>query len=99
MTKISRRNLLKMAAGGGVAAGLGLVARPGGIGSLVSAAPAAARRSPDESQPWFEASIPDLQALMTSGELTSRELTQAYLGRIGQLNPLLGAVIETNPQA
>jgi amidase len=36
---------------------------------------------------------------MASGWLSSRELTQAYLMRIAQLNPLLGAVIETNPQA
>jgi amidase len=36
---------------------------------------------------------------MASGQLTSRELTQGYLGRIASLNPLLGAVIETNPNA
>jgi amidase len=88
---------LNLAAGASVAAGLGLTTRATGIGSLVGAAPA--RRGPDESAPWFEASIPDLQAFMTSGELTSRELTQAYLRRIDRLNPLLDAVIETNPQA
>lgn len=49
--------------------------------------------------PWFEASIPQLQALMASGKLTSRELTLAYLQQIGYLNPLLAAVIETNPNA
>jgi amidase len=36
---------------------------------------------------------------MASDRLTSRELTQAYLRRIDRLNPLLGAVIETNPNA
>jgi len=97
MPKISRRNLLKAAAAGSAAAAFGLATRGTGIGSLVAAAPA--RRGPDESAPWFEASIPDIQALMTSGELTSRELTQAYLRRIDHLNPLLGAVIETNAQA
>jgi len=36
---------------------------------------------------------------MGSGQLTSRELTLGYLARIRDLNPLLHAVIETNPQA
>lgn len=53
----------------------------------------------DENAPWFEASIPQLQALMASGALTSRALTLAYLQRINRLNPLLNAVIETNPNA
>jgi amidase len=44
-------------------------------------------------------SIPQLQALMASGDLTSGELTRGYLRRIRQLNPLLGAVIETNKDA
>jgi amidase len=48
---------------------------------------------------WVEASIPELQSLLASGELTSRELTLAYLQRIRSLNPLLGAVIEANPDA
>ena len=51
------------------------------------------------SEPWLEASISELQALMTAGEITSRELTEGYLQRIGALNPILGAVIETNPEA
>jgi len=41
----------------------------------------------------------ELQRLMGTGELTSRELTQGYLDRIRRLNPTLNAVIETNPQA
>src|SRR5262245_43805140 len=53
----------------------------------------------DEEAPWFEATIPQLQDLMASGKLTSRELTLAYLHRIDRLNPLLNAVIETNPNA
>ena len=36
---------------------------------------------------------------MASGALTSRELTQGYLKRIADLNGLLRAVIETNPNA
>jgi amidase len=37
--------------------------------------------------------------MMSSGALTSRELTLGYLKRIDDLNPLLHAVIETNPNA
>jgi amidase len=47
----------------------------------------------------LEATIPQLQSLMASGDLTSRDLTLAYLHRIAALNPLLGVVIETNPDA
>src|SRR6266446_6698571 len=53
----------------------------------------------DENEPWFEATIPQLQSLIASGALTSRALTLAYLQRIDRLNPLLNAVIETNPNA
>jgi len=92
--RINRRQFLAGAAG----AGAGLMA--GGVmgigSSLVRAAPF---KGPDESAPWFERSIPELGELMASGQLSSRELTQAYLGRIGRLNPMLGAVIETSPGA
>lgn len=46
-----------------------------------------------------EATIPELQARMASGALTSRQLTAKYLARIARINPLLHAVIETNPDA
>jgi amidase len=36
---------------------------------------------------------------MASGEISSAELTEAYLRRIERLDPTLHAVIETNPQA
>ena len=64
-----------------------------------------ARRSPRRSgprlaaEPWIEANIPQLLALMASGQLSSRELTLGYLDRIHDLNPALGAVLETNPTA
>jgi amidase len=90
---LTRRSFLAGAAGAGATLMAGGLA---GIGSgIVRAAPPTA----DESAPWFEKSITELQALMSSGQLTSRELTKAYLGRIGRLNPLLGAVLETNPMA
>jgi amidase len=49
-----------------------------------------------------EASIAELQARMSRGELTSRQLTQAYLDRIAALDaggPSLHAVLALDPQA
>src|ERR1700686_4480786 len=51
------------------------------------------------SFPFVEATISQLQAAMTSGQLTSKDLVQGYLNRIQSLNPTLHAVIETNPNA
>jgi amidase len=51
------------------------------------------------SFPFVEATIPQLQAAMTNGQLTSKDLVLGYLNRIQQLNPTLHAVIETNPNA
>src|SRR5881296_2624160 len=51
------------------------------------------------SFPFVEATIPQLQAAMTNGQLTSRDLVLGYLQRIQSLNPTLHAVIETNPNA
>jgi amidase len=82
---VSRRAFL----GGGVAAGVAIAGRFDPL--------AWARGT--QREPWIEASIPELQALMARGRLTSRELTIGYLHRIRELNPLLGAVIETNPDA
>src|SRR5438132_4199764 len=48
---------------------------------------------------FVEATIPQLQAAMASGQLTSRQLTLGYLNRIASLNPLLHSVIEVNPNA
>ena len=49
--------------------------------------------------PFVEATISQLQAAMTNGQLTSKDLVQGYLNRMKQLNPTLHAVIETNPNA
>ena len=46
-----------------------------------------------------EADISQMQAAMTAGELTSRQLCEMYLTRIARLNPQLHAIIETNPDA
>ncbi len=91
---ISRRGFLAGAAGAG--ATLAATSLTGVGASRVLAAPPG---SADESAVWFEKSITELQSLMASGQLSSRELTKAYLRRIANLNPTLGAVIETNPEA
>jgi amidase len=85
---ITRRGFI----GSGLASGALLFG--GGIGSLFHATTAAAADAP-----WIEATIPQLHGMVAAGALSSRDLTLGYLQRIRDLNPLLGAVIETNPQA
>jgi amidase len=49
-----------------------------------------------------EATVVELGEKMASGELTARQLTEAYLARIEALDrqgPMLRSVIETNPEA
>src|SRR3982074_1872325 len=86
---ISRRAFL------GATAASGAAVLTNGFGALADAAPDPAPSSAD----WIDASITQLQALMNSRRLPSRELTKAYLDRIARLNPLLHAVIETNDEA
>src|SRR5262249_20593480 len=66
----------------------------GGVASLLQR-PASAADNFD----FVEKSIPELQAAMASGQLTSKQLVMGYLDRIGALNPVLHSVIETNPDA
>ena len=84
---ISRRAFLTSAA-------MGTAVAAGGFRSI-----AAALERATIGEPWIDATIPHLQALMRRGEISSAELTRAYLRRIRKLDPLVGAVIETNPQA
>ena len=46
-----------------------------------------------------EATILELQAKMKAGELSARRLAEMYLERIGEIDPKLHSVIETNPDA
>src|SRR5690349_6407233 len=85
---VTRRKFLGTAALGGAAL------LSGGLSSLVSRSVSAA----GDFQ-FLEATIPELQAAMASGELTSAHLVRDYLDRIHSLNPLLHSVIETNPNA
>ena len=85
---MSRRTFLTTAAVGGAAVAMG------SLGSIASAV-----GKPMTGLSWLDADVPELQAMMASGELSSRELTQGYLARIARIDPLLQSVIETNPQA
>ena len=87
-SSVDRRDFLRLALAGGA----GVLT--GGLGSLIPRSLLAA--SPSD---WLEATIPQLQSLFASGALSSEELTRGYLDRIAQMNPVLGAVIETNPDA
>jgi amidase len=66
----------------------------GGLTSLLSRSASAA-----EGFQIVEATIPELQDAMASGQLTSAQLVRGYLDRIQSLNPLLHSVIQTNPLA
>ena len=69
----------------------------GGWSAGLGAAPRRGLGFSGDGESWMDATIPQLQAMMQTGQLTSRALTQGYLARIASLNPLLHAVIETNP--
>jgi len=84
---VTRRTFLGTTLAGGTA----LLA--GGLNWLIP------RSSLATAANFIEATIPELQELMSSGMLTSVQLTTSYLGRIATFNPLLHAVIETNPDA
>ncbi len=78
----------------GTAALSGAALLGGGLTSLVSRSVSAA----GDFQ-FVEATIPELQDAMASGQLTSAHLVRGYLDRIQSLNPLLHSVIQTNPLA
>src|SRR5438094_3843240 len=84
---ITRRKFIGAAAGGSAAL------LTGGLTSLLKPTVSAAGFD------FIEATIPQLQAAMASGALTSAGLTMGYINRIQSLNPTLHAVTETNPNA
>jgi amidase len=84
---ITRRKFIGAAAGGSAAL------LTGGLASLLKSTVSAAGFD------FVEATIPQLQAAMASGQLTSAALTEGYIMRIRSLNPTLHAVIEVNPNA
>ena len=87
---VSRRTFIGTTAAGSAALWAG------GFGSLLRPSAALAAKGSDA---FIEKTIPELQAMLASGQLTSRDLVLGYLQRIADVNPLLHAVIETNPRA
>jgi amidase len=64
--------------------------------------PLAALAQPDDTFPFREATVAQLQAQMAAGRLTSEQLTRAYIERIHALDssgPGVNAVMELNPDA
>lgn len=65
-------------------------------------ATALAVSAPAQAYDVFEKSIPDLQAALASGEVTSHQLVEAYFARIAaydQAGPKLNAIVTLNPKA
>jgi amidase len=85
---ITRRKFLGTTAAGSAA----LVT--GGLSSLLRQSASAAG-----GFDFIEATIPELQSAMASGQLSSKDLVKGYIDRIQSLNQLLHSVIETNPNA
>src|SRR5947209_4051321 len=98
-SEITRRRFLGTAAAGGAAV------LAGGLTSFFQSSASAAKKAAHttlaaaHSTSFIEKTIPQLQAMMAAGQLTSRDLTHGYIQRTADLNPLLHAVIEINPQA
>jgi amidase len=90
--RLTRRNFVELGA-----AGAALLATGRLTAATAAAAPQDSSKRP--SEPWVEAEVMELQRLMRRGKLSSVELTNGYLERISALNPILNAVIETNPDA
>src|SRR5215831_6804096 len=85
---LTRRDFLGTTAAGGAAL------LTGGVASFFKDTANA-----ETNYPFVEASIMQLQAAMVAGQLSAKDLVQGYLNRMQQLNPMLHAVIETNPNA
>ncbi|TQF73684.1 amidase [Rhodococcus spelaei] len=86
-----------------VACAPGTAARPDATRAEVSnastAGGSAGTATPPSGLDLDRVTIVDLQNAMDDGTITSEQLTAAYLQRIERLNPLIGAVVRTNPDA
>jgi amidase len=73
------------------------------LGAAGAAAPAGLAANPTNTRvdgiDVDATTIPQLERSMNSGRLSSADLTNFYLGRIRQLNPILNAVITVSPTA
>lgn len=82
---MKRRDFIKTSALGGI----------GILGTQAIKASAEKRAAPELE----EITVAELQAAMTSGKTSAREITQKYLERIKEIDPKINSVIETNPDA
>lgn len=99
-TAVSRRSLLQLGALAGAGASLGAAAA--GASPLLEADPVAGKSHDPTDFDFAEATIAELQAMMQSGELTSRKLVREYIKRIERVDrrgPKVNSVIEINPDA
>src|SRR6516225_1801239 len=55
--------------------------------------------SPSKGFTVVEATIPEMQAALKAGRVTSREIVRQYLQRIGMYEEVLHAAITVNPKA
>jgi amidase len=101
--RISRRRMLQLSGLAAAAPAMAKVAltAPPATAETINGREATSFRDPG---PGFilEATIADLQTMMASGQLTSRALVDAYLGRIDAIDrggPGLNSIIELNPNA
>ena len=96
---LSRRDFLRVS---GVAGALA-VTESSGAGGFGAPAPAGQTTPAGADDfPLAEATVADLQEWLASGEWTTRAITEAYLGRIEEIDgrgPVLRSVLETNPDA
>jgi Asp-tRNA(Asn)/Glu-tRNA(Gln) amidotransferase A subunit family amidase len=93
LSGIDRRSFLRL----GAATGAGLLCSS--WPHFSQATPQPQLLSLGDNAPWIDISIPQLQAMMFSGALSSLELTLGVSAPIFDLNPLSHAVIEINPEA
>ena len=56
-------------------------------------------QEPTSSFSVFEASIPEMQAAMTRGEISSKQIVEQYLARIEKYEDQLNAAVSINPNA
>ena len=80
----------------------GTARETGRVATAATPAPRAAVAAAPAPFPFEEWTIEDLQGAMTSGRLTSRQITEAYLARIHALDrrgPELRAMLDLNPDA
>ncbi len=88
----------KSLAGTGLAIGSGLLSSCGANDSI-SSNNSEKQNSQMTPFPLEEQTIDQLQAGMANGQYTAKSIVEMYLKRIEEVNPLVNAVLELNPEA